>query len=128
MSYQAALDYIKLGRERGLTDADIASRLRGVGWHSADVQDAFALLASMGRMPEPVARLASTPVVLERPVVQPAPEPQPQPEPTPQPVPHPSQAPVVPTASPAKKRSMSLQWVGWIAIVIAAFVLGYMLM
>jgi hypothetical protein len=139
MSYQSALDYIRAGRVRGLSDTDIATRLRGVGWRSADVQDAFALMASMGRVPEPVARLASTPTVLERPIMQPRPQPTPEPQPldhnpTGEAVPEPQQAPVqapVVSAQPkpaVKTRTTSLQWVGWIAIVIAAFVFGYMLM
>jgi hypothetical protein len=110
MSYQAALDYISLGRERGLSDEDIARRLRSGGWRNADVQDAFALLASMGRLPEPVARLSNTPMVLERPETRPALEPAERPLPG------------------AKRRTTSLQWLGWIAVVIAAFILGYLLM
>ncbi|HXV26518.1 MAG TPA: hypothetical protein VD862_00605 [Candidatus Paceibacterota bacterium] len=51
MSHRAVLEYITAGRACGLTDHDIAVRLEGAGWTSADVQDAFTLAAKMDDVP-----------------------------------------------------------------------------
>ena len=126
MSYQGALDFIRTGRDRGLSDEDIAQRLRGAGWRHDDVRDAFALLASMGRVPEPVARLASTPVVMRQPVVHAEPMEQPSPEQSARIESAPEQS-----AQPVQKkagRSTSMRWVLWLLLVIGAFVLGYLVM